>query len=151
MESPAPRALPPPARPDRPRAWGRVLRLAWPAPWTLLGLLVALPALALGARAQRVQGALEVCGGRVGAWAAGGVGPFGVTAVTLGHVILGCDAATLARLRAHEQVHVRQYERWGPLFVPAYLLSSLWQVLRRRHPYRDNGFERAARAGESGR
>lgn len=129
----------------------QVLRYAWASPWTLVGLGWALPALVLGARLRWVQGVMEVSGGRLGAWAAGGVGPFGVTAITLGHVILGCDAATLGRLRAHEQVHVRQYERWGPLFVPAYLLNSLWQALRGRHPYRDNGFERAARAGEPGR
>jgi hypothetical protein len=47
-------------------------------------------------------------------------------------------------VRAHEQVHVRQYERWGPLFVPAYLLSSLVELLRGRRPYRDNWFEREA-------
>jgi hypothetical protein len=41
-------------------------------------------------------------------------------------------------------VHVRQYERWGPLFVPAYLLSSLVELLRGRRPYRDNWFEREA-------
>jgi hypothetical protein len=51
-------------------------------------------------------------------------------------------------LRAHEQVHVRQYERWGPFFVPAYLASSLWQGLCGRHLYRDNHFERPAFAAE---
>jgi hypothetical protein len=30
-------------------------------------------------------------------------------------------------------------------------IQPLWQALRGRHPYRDNGFERAARAGEPGR
>jgi hypothetical protein len=63
---------------------------------------------------------------------------------TFGHVILGVDEATLAAVRAHEQVHVRQYERWGPFFGPAYLLSSLLQLLRGRSPYRDNLFEREA-------
>jgi hypothetical protein len=122
----------------------------WAGPWTLVGLLLALPACAAGARLRRVDGVLEVCGGRLGERAARGVGPYGVTAVTLGHVVLGCDAATLDRLRAHERVHVRQYEAWGPLFVPAYLLDSAWQWLRGRHPYRDNRFERAARAGAAG-
>jgi hypothetical protein len=40
---------------------------------------------------------------------------------------------------------VRQYERWGLLFYPAYGLSSLWQLLRGRRPYWDNVFEVEAR------
>jgi len=39
---------------------------------------------------------------------------------------------------------VQQYERWGPLFVPAYLGSSLLQWLRGQDPYRSNWFEREA-------
>jgi hypothetical protein len=70
-------------------------------------------------------------------------------AITLGHVILGTDPPTLARLRAHEQVHVRQYERWGPLFFLAYPAASAWLWLRGGRPYRDNPFERQARR-ESG-
>jgi hypothetical protein len=47
-------------------------------------------------------------------------------------------------------VHVRQYEHWGPLFVPAYLAASLWALLRGRDPYYHNWFEMEARlsAGE---
>jgi hypothetical protein len=41
-------------------------------------------------------------------------------------------------------VHVTQYEVWGPLFLPAYLASSFWQLARGRHVYRDNFFERRA-------
>ena len=66
--------------------------------------------------------------------------------MTLGHVILGIDGATLDSARLHEQVHVRQYERWGPLFLPAYFASSLVQLLRGRRPYLDNHFEREAYA-----
>ena len=97
---------------------------------------------------QRVQGCLEFSGGALGRWAGGGVGPFGVTAITLGHVVLGSSPHMLAALRSHEHVHVRQYERWGVLFVPAYLASSAWQLLRGRHVYRDNWFERQAFAKE---
>jgi hypothetical protein len=63
-------------------------------------------------------------------------------------VVLGSSPQMLAALRSHEQVHVRQYERWGVLFVPAYLASSAWQLLRGRHVYRDNWFEREAFAQE---
>ena len=123
-------------------------RWLWPSPWTVLGLLLGLLVCALGGRCRRVQGALEISGGRLGAWAGAGVGPFGVTALTLGHVILGSSAQMLDGLRAHEQVHVRQYERWGMFFVPAYLGSSLWQLLHGRHVYRDNCFEREAFGAE---
>lgn len=58
---------------------------------------------------------------------------------------LALDAA-----RRHEQVHVRQYQRWGPLFLPAYLLSSGYQWLRGRYPCLDNRFERETCAGDAG-
>jgi len=38
-------------------------------------------------------------------------------------------------------VHVRQYERWGPLFGPAYLGCSLVLWLMGKRAYRDNPFE----------
>jgi hypothetical protein len=69
------------------------------------------------------------------------------SAITLGHVILGADHATLASVRSHEQVHVRQYERWGVLFFPLYLGSSALAWMRGGDPYRDNAFEQEAFAG----
>jgi hypothetical protein len=64
--------------------------------------------------------------------------------MTLGHVVWGVDPAALDRTRAHERIHVAQYERWGPLFLPAYALSSLMAWSRGQDPYRDNRFERQA-------
>ena len=64
--------------------------------------------------------------------------------MTLGHVVLGVDGPALDFTRPHERVHVRQCERWGPLFIPAYLLASAYQRARGRHAYRDNPFEREA-------
>jgi hypothetical protein len=74
----------------------------------------------------------------------------GASAMTLGHVVLGRDAGCLERTRAHERAHVRQFERWGPLFLPAYVAASLAALVGRRHYYRDNRFERqaASAAGE---
>jgi hypothetical protein len=122
--------------------FGRVLRYAWAAPATALGLVLGGMALLVGARARRVHGVLEISGGAVRtfveAW------PWRFVAITFGHVVLGVDAATLEQSRAHERVHVRQYERWGPLFLPLYLGSSLVQWLRGRDAYRDNCFEREA-------
>ncbi len=69
--------------------------------------------------------------------------------MTLGHVILGADSGALDATRAHELVHVRQCERWGPFFLPAYALASLWALLRGGHYYRDNGFEVHAERAES--
>lgn len=120
----------------------RPLIYVWVAPGSLVGLLLTPLALMTGGRARVVDGVLEVHGGwvtkllhRGNCW----VGP--IAAITLGHVVLGTDEATLARTRRHERVHVRQYERWGPAFIPAYLLASLWLMLRGGHPYRDNPFE----------
>ena len=115
-------------------------------PWTLLGLVLAGCARVSGGRWRRCAGALEVHGGSLAAFCQS-LPPFmRFDAITIGHVILGHDARTLDAVRAHEQVHLRQYERWGPLFVPAYLAASAWQWLRGRHPYRDNPFEREAYA-----
>lgn len=122
----------------------RLLGYAWASPNTAVGIFLGGLGMLLGAGARIVEGAIEFSGGRLGAlFASSAIGcPF--RAVTLGHVILGTDAATLECARSHEQVHVRQYERWGPFFLPAYLLSSLWQLACGRRCYRDNWFERQA-------
>ena len=125
---------------------GRLLRYLWAAPYTLLGLVVGAVAVLLGATARRHHGVVEVFGGRAGRALARLPEPLRFSAMTLGHVILAVDRSALAQLRMHEHVHVRQYERWGPAFVPAYLLSSLLQLLRGRNPYRENHFERQAYA-----
>jgi len=123
---------------------GRLAAWVWTAPNTLLGLLAGLVLLAGGARVRRVQGAIEFGGGAIGRALADRTPPIRFRAMTLGHVILGASEADLDAARRHEQVHVRQYERWGPFFLPAYLLSSVWQLARGRRCYRDNHFERQA-------
>lgn len=65
-------------------------------------------------------------------------------AITLGHTILGQTQAGLDIAREHEMVHVRQFERWGPLMGPAYLLCSVGIWLVGGRAYRDNPFEREA-------
>jgi len=124
----------------------RLFRYVWPIPYTVLGLLLGGVAVLGGASMRRHHGVIEISGGRVGAAVARLPQPLGFSAMTLGHVILAVDRSALAQLRRHEHVHVRQYERWGPLFLPAYLLSSLLQLLRGRNPYRENHFERQAYA-----
>lgn len=120
------------------------VRYLWAMPNTVLGLLLAALGIALGARGHIVNGVLEVHGGLLGRWAACAPAAMRFSAMTLGHVILGTNSQALRLARQHEHVHVRQYERWGPMFLPAYLLSSAWQALRGRRFYRDNWFEREA-------
>ena len=72
-----------------------------------------------------------------------------VAAITLGHVVLGVSLDALTATRAHERAHVRQFERWGLLMLVLYPLAGLWVWLRGGHPYRDNWFERDARAAET--
>jgi hypothetical protein len=125
---------------------GQLLRYVWAVPYTVLGLLLGGIAVLFGARMERHSGVVEVSGGRIGRTLARLPPMLGFAAMTLGHVILAVDRSSLAQLRLHERVHVRQYECWGPFFLPAYLLSSLLQLLRGRHPYRENHFERQAYA-----
>lgn len=123
----------------------RIIAYLWALPNTALGLLFLPLAYLTGGRCQVVRGVLEIHGGMV-RWLLthATLLPGGASALTLGHVVLGRDRASLDRSREHERVHVRQYERWGPLFLPAYLLSSLLLWARQRDPYRDNPFEREA-------
>ncbi len=127
--------------PRRGKRIGNVLRYAWAAPTTLVGLLAGALTLCSGGRVQRRSGALEFHGG-FSTWLAG---RRRFSAMTLGHVIIGRDADSLDFCREHEQAHVRQVERWGALFIPAYLAASLLAWYRGGHYYFDNWFERDAR------
>jgi hypothetical protein len=124
----------------------RIAKCIWAFPTTCIGLLVGMVALITGGRWRVVDGVIEFSGGAL-AWLLFRCVPIqgGASAITLGHVVLGRDLQALDRTREHERIHVRQAERWGPLFVPAYLLAAMWQWLRGRDGYSDNPFERAAR------
>jgi len=121
----------------------------WAAPNTALGIVLGLVILGLGGRVRIVTGVAEFHGGKAGHFFASLPHPLCFGAITLGHVILGTCQQELAALREHEHVHVRQYEQWGMFFLPAYALSSLWEVSHGRHGYRNNFFERQAYAVES--
>lgn len=126
----------------------RLPRYAWAAPNTLLGLFLGTGMLAAGGRLRFVAGTAEVSLGPAARLLERLPRRYRFGAMTLGHVILGLTPETLTALRAHERAHVRQYEFWGPAFLPAYALSSLWQLLRGRRAHRDNWFERQACARE---
>jgi len=114
------------------------LGFVWTLPNTVLGVLLGL----LTFQRPRLAGGALVFDR----------GPRGVTwilskmnrsAMTIGFVILSA-VPVAGTLLAHERHHIRQYCRWGPLFIPAYLLLAI-PFGYRRHP-----FERAAKlaAGE---
>jgi hypothetical protein len=114
----------------------RLLRYVWALPNTVLGLVLGL----LSFRIPRVDEGIIVFEGR----------PLGFLwiiarmrreGVTFGHVVL--TAAPLrGAVRRHELEHVWQYERFGPVYIPAYL--ALWLV----HGYRRHPFELAALRAE---
>jgi len=122
-----------------------LIRYIWALPWTLFGLVLALPAL-LGGSFRIQNGVIEAHGSML-KWflARSTFGIGGAIGITFGHVIIAQDENALAISRSHELIHVRQYERWGPFFVPAYLASSLLVYCRGGRPYEDNCFECEAR------
>lgn len=125
----------------------RLLRYLWTLPVTLLGVLIALVSRGSGGSLQRVEGVLEAAGGWP-AWVLRRGFPFSgaVAALTLGHVVVGVSLTALTATRAHERAHVRQFERWGVLLLVLYPLAGLLAWVRGGNPYRDNLFEREARA-----
>lgn len=127
----------------------RILLYLWALPVTLLGMLVALIARSSGGVLHRVDGVVEAAGGWPARVLQRGF-PFSgsVAAMTLGHVVVGVSLAALTATRAHERVHVRQFERWGILLLVLYPLAGLLAWARGGNPYRDNPFEREARAAE---
>ncbi len=113
----------------------RWLRILWAAPYSLLGIIIGLT---FESR-RRERGVLLFEGAR---WPSR-LG-WRYRAITFGHVVLCVDRIDDDTFE-HELVHVRQYERWGPLFVPVYAIAALSALVSGGHPYRVNVFERAAR------
>ena len=121
-----------------------ILGMVWAFPYTLIGLCIGAVGICSGGRG-RVRGrVIEFHGGFV-AWVVRHL-PAGPTtlAVTLGHTILGQTDASLDIAHNHEMIHVGQFERWGPIMGPAYLLASLYVWIRGGQAYRDNPFEKEA-------
>lgn len=122
----------------------RVVAYLWASPNTCVGIALGL---VLGGKFTIVDGVIEIHGPRIvkvlnRLWVS-------AAAITLGHAVLGQSAFWLHRTRSHERVHVRQYERWGPLFIPAYLLASAALFAVGKDGYRGNPFEvEAFREGE---
>jgi hypothetical protein len=79
---------------------------------------------------------------RVGRWFRVNLMP--VQAQTLGRYVFARGTVS-PQILAHECEHIRQWERFGPLYLATYLGSSAVARLRGGLPYWDNYFEVAAR------
>ena len=126
----------------------RLPRYLWAAPCSCAGLFIAGFAVLFGAKAQVRNGTLQIIGGRLATGLARLPTRLRILAFTNGHVIYAVNQDVMDTNRAHELVHVRQYERWGPLFPLLYLGSSLVQKARGRDPYFANWFEREAQKAD---
>lgn len=116
-----------------------ILKRLWPAPVTLIGAL-----LSLSFRRRRFKAGVILAEGATWPRRLG----WRYRAITLGHTVLSVDELD-ERTFQHELVHVRQFERWGPLFLIIYPAASAVAKIRGQHGYRDNRFEIAARGAES--
>ncbi|MFL5767745.1 MAG: hypothetical protein ACJ758_07870, partial [Actinomycetota bacterium] len=95
------------------------LGFVWTLPNTLLGLVAG----SLTFQWPRVmEGALVFDRGPRGLTSL--MRSFDRTAMTVGYVIVSSEPVEGTLLR-HEQHHIRQYDRWGPFFIPAYLLLAI--------------------------
>jgi hypothetical protein len=121
-----------------------LLRHLWVAPVSVPAAGIALLARLAGGALEVREGVLEAYGGFLPVLLGRVYPPMPIAAITLGHVVLARTRVELEQTRTHERIHVRQYERWGPLFPLVYLGASLVALLQGRHAYDDNVFEREA-------
>ena len=122
----------------------RVAAYLWAGPVSAAALPLVALGLLTGGRARRRSGVLEAWGGALRPLLTKGVPAFPISAITFGHVVLASGESALAKCRAHERVHVRQYETWGPLFPLVYLAASAAALVRGRGAYVGNVFEKQA-------
>ena len=102
----------------------------WALPNSVLGFLIGVAGLPWGTRLRRGDNALYFLGHPLMRY-------LPAKAITFGHCVLfrpGVEPrAVVGRydgqgrqcLSDHEYAHTLQYERWGPLFLPVYLLLAL--------------------------
>ena len=119
----------------------KALLILWASPWSALGCLIGLVAILTGGGAQIRRGVIEFHGGILPMLLSKSPISGGAAAMTLGHTVIAQTTDDLDRCRDHEFVHVGQYERWGPFFVPAYFAASAWVWWKGLDPYLDNPFE----------
>lgn len=119
-------------------------KVVWAGPWSLWGLVVGLIGIFTGGKVRRKGKILEFWGGFLPLFLKYFPVVAGSPVATFGHVVLGRSERHLEACRPHQLVHVRQYETWGPLFVPTYLMWGVALWCSGKRPYYDNPFERQA-------
>ena len=113
----------------------------WASPTTIFGLLFLITG-----KARILDGVVEIHGSLARLFL--NYAPFcgGATAMTLGHVVIGQNLLALDLCHRHEMIHVRQYETFGPFFIPLYFLLSLHAWRQGDDAYYGNLFEAEAYA-----
>ena len=125
--------------PDLPSSTlGRLAGAVWAGPLTAIGLALALASGRLPRWSATHRCYVTIAERGPSAIALRAVG---AQANTIGQIVVCVRPDPPDVLLAHEAVHVRQMERFGPLTFPLYL----W--LGARYGYRDHPLERAARLG----
>ncbi len=113
-------------------------------PWTLLGLTIGMVGCIGGGRVAWYKGTIVCWGPWLSRLLQNAPISGGASAITFGHTILARTEVDMRRTHDHELVHVRQYQRWGIFFVPAYLVASLRLWCSGQDSYRENPFEKEA-------
>jgi hypothetical protein len=128
------------------RSFSTVMKYIWASPATSLGICAGFIAVLLGATVNVFRGVLEISLRPRSARVTRALARLPYAAITFGHVVIAQSEETQNLLRAHERVHVAQYEKWGLAFFIAYPLESVLQRLQGNRPYLDNRFEVSARS-----
>ena len=123
----------------------RSITYLWAFPVSFIGLVPGALAKLFGAKIAVISGVLEISLAPRNSSLQALARRSAFSAITFGHVVLAASEQDQNHFRSHERVHVKQYERWGPLFLLAYPAESAMQLLRGRRPYLDNRFEVQAR------
>ena len=123
----------------------KIVLYIWAGPTTMIGIPLVFLSAITGGNIRIRDGVLQAHGRAVGFLLQHcTLLPGGAAAITMGHIVLAQNQETMDRAWRHELIHVRQVERWGPFFIPLYLLLSLIAKFRGLDAYRDNPFERVA-------
>ena len=128
------------------RPLSTVIKYIWASPATSLGIFAGFIAVLLGATVNVFRGVIEISLRPRSASVTQALARLPYAAITFGHVVIAQSEEYQNLLRAHERVHVAQYEKWGLVFFIAYPLESVLQRFQGNHPYLDNRFEVSARS-----
>lgn len=112
-----------------------VIGFIWALPATIIGFFLQFLYGIQGRRTFNDQGVLEVRVKRII--------PKFAAAQTWGIIVF--SRIPFKYVRTHEYAHVRQWMVWGPFFLIAYPLASVWARIKHGEWYEHNYFEVGAR------